>query len=151
AGCGADSEWPGEPADHDVDISLGSGEVAPASGATAKLIIPGKAAQLVPDRYIVQLKDAVVPMGGPPVGGARRAAKARDIVLRHGLSEQAVVHVYEVVLNGFVVSMSAATARRLAEDPDVELVQQGQVMSVNTDPLPFGLWGLDRIDQRGHI
>jgi serine protease len=143
-GCMADSGELGEPVDTDVDPTLGD-EKAQGSGAATKIVIPDGAIELIADRYIVQLKDTAFKMIGgsqTTVGLAERVTAARDVVLRRGLSEQAVLHVYEAALNGFVASMTEAEALKLAEDADVELIEQDQVMEANVT------WGLDRIDQR---
>ncbi|HSN96879.1 MAG TPA: S8 family peptidase [Candidatus Nanopelagicales bacterium] len=143
-GCVADQGEVGEPIDGEVDSTLGPEEEAQASGAAAKLVIPAGAVELIEGRYIVQLKDAAVKVSGSQksLGRVERDALARDLVVRRGLSDAAVVHVYDSALNGFVASMTEEEALQLAEDPDVELIEQDQVMVANVT------WGLDRIDER---
>jgi hypothetical protein len=93
----------------------------------------------VPDQYIVVLK-------GDPMQGCGGNVRARADVLarRHSGSRR---HVYESALCGFSVRMPEASARRMADDPEVSYVEEdGRVSLGGTQYSPP--WGLDRIDQR---
>jgi aqualysin 1 len=57
-----------------------------------------------------------------------------------------VHHVYTRAVRGFTASVSEDEVRRLRNDPDVELVEQDRVVSIDTTQAP-ATWGLDRIDQ----
>src|SRR6185295_18736592 len=48
---------------------------------------------------------------------------------------------------GYSLCVSEAAAQALASEPEVELVEQDQVMSASTTQTG-ATWGLDRIDQR---
>lgn len=139
-GCVAESGDVGEPVDEDVDTALGPEDV----GEAASKLISAPADRAIPDQYIVVFKDSVSTSSGSPksTGPSQRSARARDLVVRSGLSEQAVTHVYEAALDGFVAAMTEAEAQELSRNPDVAYVEQDQVMFANVT------WGLDRIDQR---
>ena len=92
----------------------------------------------VPGRYIVVLKSA---------GAARSAAQIQSVAQEMGVRE---VRTFAVI-QGFSGAMDTATARRLAEDPRVQFVQEEGTKSVDprvAQERPES-WGLDRIDQRG--
>lgn len=60
-----------------------------------------------------------------------------------------VQRTFGTALNGFSVRMSAASADRLAVDPEVAVVEQdSRVRVADTESTAGGNWGLDRIDQR---
>ncbi|MBW4717018.1 S8 family peptidase [Saccharothrix obliqua] len=85
-------------------------------------------ASAVPGSYLVKLKDtAAVPAVTSRIAGVDR--------------------VYSGAFHGFSAKLTDRAARRLAADPDVEYVEQDQVVRAfstqNNAP-----WGLDRIDQR---
>jgi subtilisin family serine protease len=58
-----------------------------------------------------------------------------------------VGHFYEHALSGFSLCVPEAGARALANEPNVDLVEQDQIMSANVAQTP-ATWGIDRIDQR---
>ena len=94
-----------------------------------------KAEKKVLDSYIVVIKN-----GFP----TNVAGLADDLASRHaGLRE----HVYENAIRGFSVTMSEGMARRLAEHPLVEYVEENGVVTADTTQTG-ATWGLDRIDQR---
>jgi subtilisin family serine protease len=85
---------------------------------------------LIPDHYIVVLKDTV----GDP------AAKAAALGAQHGL---AVHHTYRAALKGFAAVVPPARLAALQADPAVAFVQQDRIISIVAQTLPSGV---DRID-----
>lgn len=56
-------------------------------------------------------------------------------------------HIYQNSINGFAVEADEATAQKLADEPNVQLVEEDSM--VYADATQSGAaWGLDRIDQR---
>jgi subtilisin family serine protease len=116
-------------------LAAGTAMAAPASGD----ILPAGSATVVKDSFIVSLKDslALQTRGVDATAAALRAT--------YGGS---VGHVFHKALRGFEISVSEASARRLAADPAVAYVQRNGVYRItDTQPNPPS-WGLDRIDQR---
>ncbi|MET0415457.1 MAG: S8 family serine peptidase [Actinoplanes sp.] len=99
------------------------GSVAPAQAAEGNVVGVG-APGAIPGRYIVTMKEA--PGSGfasvDSVGGATTST--------------------------YPASMTAAQARRLAADPDVQVVEQDRLVSIAAATQRGPEWGLDRIDQR---
>ncbi|MFF3286913.1 S8 family peptidase [Streptomyces sp. NPDC003023] len=96
------------------------------------------AADPIPGRYIVVLKDTAIPP---------RIVKSRvtSLVREYGGK---VRHTYGSAIKGYAAEMSAAQAHRLAADPQVAFVEQdGTERIAETQPNPPS-WGLDRVDQR---
>ncbi|MEW5654725.1 S8 family serine peptidase [Streptomyces cinereoruber] len=95
------------------------------------------AANPVPDRYIVVLKDT----------GLTKSAvneRSKELTSKHGGQ---VRFTYGTALKGYAAAMSAEDARQTAADPRVAYVQQDGIShssGTQTDPP----WGLDRVDQR---
>jgi subtilisin family serine protease len=56
--------------------------------------------------------------------------------------------VYQTALQGFSASLPAAAIDGLRRNPNVELIEADQVMSINATTQLSATWGLDRIDQR---
>lgn len=95
------------------------------------------AAEPVPDRYIVVLKDT----------GLTKSAvneRSKELTSKHGGQ---VRFTYGTVLKGYAAAMSAEDARQTAADPRVAYVQQDGV-SHSSDTQTNPPWGLDRVDQR---
>lgn len=89
----------------------------------------------IKDQYIVVLKD-----DADPDGEAARLSR------EHG-GDRTDGHTYRRALKGFSVRMNENQARRMAEDPRVEFVEEdGEVEASATQT--GATWGLDRIDQR---
>lgn len=108
----------------------GAADAAPAEGTVREA--PG--AEVVPDSYVVVLKDSRAAVDG----------QARTVAGRHG----AKLHrTYAHALRGFSATMSAQQARRVAGDPAVHFVQP-DVIHRASDTQTGATWGLDRIDQR---
>ncbi|WNM41967.1 S8 family serine peptidase [Micromonospora halotolerans] len=95
------------------------------------------AAEAVPGRYIVVLKD-----GKASAAKVRSAASA--LAGEHGGT---VRRVFGKALHGYSASMDRRQAERLAADPDVAYVQQVQRWSATGSQSGTPSWGLDRIDQ----
>mgnify|MGYP002783730238 CR=1 FL=1 len=105
----------------------------------------GDDAEPIPGQYIVTLRD-----DAPEVAAARgRGADAmRAVAERVAARRNArVERVYGAALRGFAAKMTDADARALARDPEVELVEQDQVVRKSVTQTG-ATWGLDRIDQR---
>lgn len=91
--------------------------------------VPSNLPEVVPDRYIVQLKAGVEPRQA-----ARRLAEA------HGLR---VGQVYRYALNGFAAFIPAARLEQVRRDPEVLQVEPDLVVHATAQTLPTGI---DRID-----
>ncbi|KAB1915864.1 S8 family serine peptidase [Micromonospora sp. AMSO31t] len=96
------------------------------------------AAEAVPGRYIVVLKD------GRAAGAAKVRSAASALAGEHGGT---VRRVFGKALHGYSASMDRRQAERLAADPDVAYVQQVQRWSATGSQSSPPSWGLDRIDQ----
>ncbi|SMC89654.1 S8 family peptidase [Kibdelosporangium aridum] len=94
-------------------------------------ILDANAADVVPNSYIVALKNT--------------PENAASLTKKYG---GAVKFTYQAALNGFAADMTAKQARRLAADPAVEYVQADQMVHITATQNNPPSWGLDRIDQR---
>lgn len=90
----------------------------------------------IANQYIVVLKDDV----GDVDGVAHRLARDFGGDRNSGQT-------YHRAIKGFSVRMNERQAQRLADDPQVEFVEEDGVVSLNTTQTG-ATWGLDRIDQR---
>jgi len=99
----------------------------------AVLAVPG--AEVVPDSYVVVLKQ----------GRAAVSGQARTLADRHGAT---VRQTYSHALRGFAATMSARQARRMAADPAVRYVQPNVIHRASDTQTNPPSYGLDRIDQR---
>ncbi|WP_163989954.1 S8 family serine peptidase [Pyxidicoccus caerfyrddinensis] len=99
--------------------------------------------KVIPNRYIVVLKDA--PSDGVHAEAMRADAAevAADLAKRHGAK---VGHIYRNALRGFVAELDDAKVEQLRADPRVESVEQDTVVEAASQQLNAP-WGLDRIDQ----
>jgi subtilisin family serine protease len=117
---------------------------ATAPAAMAGDFVRARAGRGIPDCYIVVLK----PGAAVKFGGARAGLTLSHLALgaatRHGGKVQ---YLYEHALEGYSLCVPEAAAQALANEPEVELVEQDQVMSASTTQTG-ATWGLDRIDQR---
>ena len=84
--------------------------------------------------YIIVFRDGVRDVPG----------LARQLVAQGGGT---LGHTYQSALKGFSASMPAAAVEGLRRNPNVELVEADQEMSIVTTQ-SNATWGLDRIDQR---
>lgn len=113
----------------------------PASKLTAPKqdgrLAKAKPAEVVPDRYIVVLKDK-------KTTPAKIKAAASALAKENGGS---IRRTYSNALNGYSAAMTAKQAGRLAADPDVASVEPViRFHKSGTQSAPPS-WGLDRIDQ----
>ncbi|MFI7599121.1 S8 family serine peptidase [Actinoplanes sp. NPDC049681] len=104
---------------------------APAEKAV--LVAPG--AEVVPDSYVVVLKENRTAVTG----------LARALASRHGGT---VRQTYSHALRGFAATMNARQARWMAADPAVAYVQADVVHRASDTQTNPPSYGLDRIDQR---
>lgn len=113
--------------------ALGVPAGASAAPEGAVVAVPG--AEVVPDSYIVVLKDekAAVP------------TRARALAGQHQVKVGAT---YSHALRGFAATMSPGQARRMAADPAVAYVQPNVVHRISGTQASPPSYGLDRIDQR---
>ncbi|HWH00308.1 MAG TPA: S8 family serine peptidase [Pilimelia sp.] len=96
----------------------------------------------IPGEYLVKLKGQA---SLAAQAHAQVADEAQSLARRHGAKPFAV---YSAALRGFAVRLTEAQARKLAQDPAVQYVEQnGRVRLLDTQTNPPS-WGLDRIDQR---
>ncbi|MGW0828753.1 S8 family peptidase [Streptomyces sp. NPDC002845] len=91
----------------------------------------------IPGRYIVTLKKPASDKQGD-MDNAVTAAIERASTLG-----AMVHHAYRHALHGYAASMSARTAARLAEDPQVQSVQQDRSVRATTQSVPTGV---NRVD-----
>ena len=117
---------------------------ATASAATAGEFVRAQGPKAIPDCYIVVLKPGTTVRPGGSKAGLTVAQVAVGAAARYG---GRVGHFYEHALSGFSLCMPEAGARALANEPNVELVEQDQIMRANVTQTP-ATWGIDRIDQR---
>lgn len=110
----------------DRNTNLVAPEDAGAPNAAVSASAPG---QGIDGSYIVVLKEGADP---------------RSLAAAAGVSPR---YVYEAVVNGFAGTLNAGQLTALQNNPNVEYVEQDQVMSAFTDQTN-ATWGLDRINQR---
>jgi subtilisin family serine protease len=85
--------------------------------------------KLVPDTYIVTLKDGV---------------NVDKLLADGGIKAK---HVYSAVLNGFTAELKPQQLAALQKNPNIALIEQDQEVTIETTQTNPP-WGLDRIDQR---
>ncbi|GII22218.1 S8 family peptidase [Planosporangium mesophilum] len=118
--------------------ALSTGGAASAATPLEGVIRDAGSAVVVPNSYIVVLKDSVARTHG---------VDALVSTLSSGYGGQ-VKHKYRSTLRGYAVrNLSEAQARRLAADQSVAYVQKDGVVKA-FDTQAGATWGLDRIDQR---
>jgi serine protease len=119
-----------------------------ASIATAGEFIAAHADTAVADRYIVLFKQhSLAPAGqslGPVHMRALVADKVNELAGAYGANAEML---YSAAVQGALLTMSSASAQRLANHPLIELVEQDQTVSISGTQ-NNATWGLDRIDQR---
>ena len=64
-----------------------------------------------------------------------------------GIENVQILHVYGTAVSGFAIKANATALNALRANPNVELVERNQVMSIGATQTPTPSWGLDRIDQ----
>lgn len=92
------------------------------------------AGAVIPDQYIVVFKNDVTDVPG----------LARALAAQAGGSPR---YTYTSAIKGFAATMNGQAAAALARNPNVEYVEQDQVMRA-TVTQSGAVWGLDRINQR---
>ncbi|WP_375765580.1 S8 family peptidase [Archangium gephyra] len=97
-----------------------------------------KAAEPISGEYIVVLKEK------PGVAAADIRTTAASLAGQHSAQ---VTMTYEHALRGFVIRATEAQARALANNPQVEYVQENGVARLNATQYSPPSWGLDRVDQ----
>jgi subtilisin family serine protease len=119
-------------------VALTAGGPASAATLAEGVIRDAGTTSVVPNSYVVVLKDAVAQTQGVDV-------PARDLSSRFG---GRLGHTYRSALHGFAVKgISEAQARKLAADPAVAYVQKDGAFNI-VGTQTGATWGLDRIDQR---
>ena len=117
---------------------------ANAAAATAGDFVRAPRGRGIPDCFIVMLKPGAAVQPGAGRAGLTVSQMAVGAAARHGGT---VRHFYEHALAGYSICMPEAAARALAQESDVALVEQDQVMTANVTQTG-ATWGIDRIDQR---
>ena len=110
---------------------------APSAAGRGKGIVAAE--RPVAGQYIVVLRSTPAEIDDVDV-----EAEAEHISRKYNA---AVGERWRHALKGFVARMSLAQAEALAEDPDVELVEEDAEIRIDTTQTG-ATWGLDRIDQR---
>jgi len=95
----------------------------------------GSADDVIPDEYIVVLRDSVrdVP------------ARAKALVAAHGGTLR---HTYTSAIQGFAAHLPPQAIEALAHNPMIASIETDRVMRASGVQSPAPSWGLDRIDQR---
>ena len=91
----------------------------------------GRAAQVIPDRYVVVFNEEV-----PDAPGL-----TKQLVATHGGT---VHYTYRHAIKGFAATLSPAAAAALERNPNVAYVERDQRVRA----VQAASWGLDRVDQR---
>jgi subtilisin family serine protease len=117
---------------------------ATAPAAMAGQFVKVQGPRAVPDCYVVVLKPGATVRPGGAQAGMTVSQLAVGAAARFGGRLQ---HFYEHALTGYSLCVAEAAARRLADEPDVELVEQDQIMEASVTQTG-ATWGIDRIDQR---
>ncbi|AGZ45164.1 putative subtilase-family protease [Actinoplanes friuliensis DSM 7358] len=103
--------------------------------AAERAVLAAPGAEVVPDSYVVVLKQ----------DRAAVAGQARTLATRHNAKVQ---QTYSHALRGFAATMNAQQARRMAADPAVAYVQPNVIHRASDTQTNPPSYGLDRIDQR---
>jgi len=117
---------------------------AAAPAASAGQFVKAQGDRAIPDCYIVVLKPGATVRPGSPTAGMTVSQRAVGAAARFG---GRLRHFYERALTGYSLCVPEAAARQLADEPEVELVEQDQMMTANVTQ-SGATWGIDRIDQR---
>ncbi len=111
-----------------------------ASAARGKLV---RQANAIPGEYIVVLKDQPMARIAP----ARVVDLDAKIDRLAGLHRAEIKQRYAAALAGFSAKMTERDALALADDPDVDYIEENSLFSVGAVTQSGATWGLDRIDQ----
>ncbi|ACU37678.1 S8 family peptidase [Actinosynnema mirum] len=120
-------------------VALVLGAFAPATAQTRNGEPPPAGDEVVPDSYLVVLKDQ-----GGSAGHASTAALAASLAAAHGGD---VTSTWSRSLRGFAVKADAEQAKRLAADPAVASVTANGRLKAHDAQFEPPSWGLDRVDQ----
>src|SRR5437773_10734854 len=101
---------------------VAAGDVA---AATAGELVRAQGARAIPGGCIVVLKPGAAVRAGSLKAGLTVSQMAVGAAARY---RGQVRHFYEAALSGYSICLPDAAAELLASDPDVELVEQDQVM-----------------------
>ena len=126
-------------------VLLATGAAGVYAGEFKTANVPSNA---IKGQYIVVLKDNVV-QENEGLFSSQANLKAVQMV-NDQLSNKyqaRVTRTYKSVLKGGVYQMSEEQAQKLAQDPNVALVEEDQIMSINATQ-NNATWGIDRVDQR---
>ena len=116
--------------------------ISPAAAAPGSApIYRAASANAVPGRYIIVFK------AGTPAANIRAMADMSATADQARGNSSQVHFVYGSALNGFAASLSDQAVAELSQDPNVEFIEQDQVVTIGATQTPAP-WGLDRIDQR---
>jgi subtilisin family serine protease len=108
---------------------------APTESSPAPSLGAASVNQIVPNRYIVVLKNNV----------ASASSEAHRVV---SADRGKLLFVYEHALKGFAAELSPAAVAALRSNPAVDYVEPDRVVHLDATQTPTTNWGLDRIDQR---
>ena len=116
--------------------------VVPAAAAPgAAPIYLADSSNAVTGRYIVVFK------AGTPAANISAMAEMNATADQTRGNSSQVHFVYGSALNGFAATLSDQAVSELSQDPNVEFIEQDQVITIGATQSP-ATWGLDRIDQR---
>jgi subtilisin family serine protease len=118
--------------------------VSAAATAAAGDFVKADPSRAIADCYIVVLKPGAAVRAGSGTPGLTVSQHAVAAAARYGGSAR---HFYEAALSGFSICMPEQAAQALANEPNVELVEQDQTVEAVVTQTG-ATWGLDRIDQR---
>ncbi|WP_223668735.1 S8 family peptidase [Kangiella shandongensis] len=126
-------------------VLLATGAVGAYAGQFKTAHNPSNA---IEGQYIVVLKDDVVQEHQGLFSSQANLKAVQMVNDRLSMKYNArVSRTYKSVLKGGVYNMTAEQAQKLAQDPNVKIVEEDQIMSINaTQNNPT--WGIDRVDQR---
>jgi len=101
----------------------------------------------IANQYIVQIKPDQVRAAGDISAAVRSRPSVAEFAGRQAKARGAQVQrVFEHAIKGFSASMTPSQAEALASDPAVLLVEEDQIITIDTTEAN-ATWGLDRIDQ----
>lgn len=102
-------------------LTLGLVSLAHAQNPAQPILRGQNRADRIPGQYIVVLKAGVLPAA---------------VTSRHGLAPE---HVYSHALNGFSGAFSSRQLWALLADPQVDWLEEDQVVTIGAQTLPFGI------------
>ncbi|MHC9511035.1 S8 family peptidase [Kangiella sp. M94] len=126
-------------------VLLATGATGVYAGEFKTASVPSKA---IKGQYIVVLKDDAVAqnMGQFSSNASEQAIQMMTETLSRKYQAQ-VQRTYTRALKGGTFTLSEKAAQKLAQDPNVLLVEEDQIVSLNATQ-NNATWGIDRVDQR---